>query len=270
MTILDPSKTTLGDICDEALHEAGVVGLGQRATAEDSNAAWARVQIMLQEWQRKRFLIYHNVTLLITSSGALSYPVGPSAGALGGFETGAGSVRPNRIEYAFLRQLIIPGGNNAPPGPLNTAINVDYPLEQLQSMEDYNHIRLKQLMSFPGYYFYDPAWPLGSLFVWPVPNPAIYALGAQMREQLPQSFVARGRATLINLPYEYYSAILYNAALRLRSRYQIPTFPGDPLPGLAKAGEEVLRSGNNAIARLQMPRDLGKTGGYNIFGDLFS
>lgn len=271
--ILDPSATTLGDICTEALRECGHTGLGQTPQAEDINSAWARAQLMLQQWYKKRWFIYHLVNLSIVSTGALSYSVGPG----GDINTTTGSnptsARPNKIEGAFLRQLVS-GAGSGTPNLLNQFLNVDFPLEVLQSFEDYNRIRIKSLMSFPRFVYYDPAIPLGNLFVWPVPNPSIYQIFILVKEQLPFNFVAGGQAskllaTVINLPPEYFAAILYNLALRLRSRYQIPSTPGDSLPALAKESLNVLRAANTAIARLQMPRDLIADGQYNIFGDNF-
>lgn len=250
MAQLNPANTTVQDICSAALKEAGALAVGQTALAEDLNDAWARLQWMLQEWERKRWLVYHLVQLSFTSTGAQSYTVGPN----GDFNTGASSVRPAKIEDAFLRQL------------QNTAPNqVDYPLELLQSREDYNKIALKSMASFPGAIFYDAAWPLGVLYTYPVPSATIYAIHLSVLAQLPVSFATA--ATAFNLPYEYYNAILYNLALRLRPKYGIRTYNGDMVPGLAKDALNALRGANTQIARLSMPRELVRSGIYNIFSD---
>jgi len=83
--------------------------------------------------------------------------------------------------------------------------------------------------------------------------------------QLPPSFATT--SSVFAIPYEYYAAMVYNLALRLRSRFRIPAPPGDPLPGLAKAALNVLRTGNSQIAQLHVPADLGRAGIYNIFSD---
>jgi hypothetical protein len=264
--ILDPSNTTVGDICNAALRECGAIGVGQTPTGDDLSDAQARLQWMLQQWERKRWLIYHLVTFSVVSTGAQSYSVGPG----GDLNTqpspfnfqfnsqfganGARSVRPARIESAFLRQLVQSQPNQ-----------IDYPLEQLQSREDYNLIALKQLQSFPGFFFYDPAWPLGSIFPWPVPQANIYAVNISILEQLPIGFATQ--AIPINLPYEYYAAMYLNLAIRLKSKYGMRLEPGDPLVSLAKDSLNVLRGANTAIARLQMPKDMQRPGLYNIFSD---
>ena len=352
MSELTPGNTTLGDLCTSALQECGRLGVGQTALAEDINKAWARAQWMLQEWERKRWLVYHLVTYSKVSTGQQSYSFGPNGeintnsvpgwyleslqvapgGGGAGFAvndtvnlfgnpplgagtvqgqvtvltapggvigtvsisipgtytgplpntfaqgttsgggtgasfsfptwsllpgrvaTGSGSVRPAKVESAFLRQIQLSQPNQ-----------VDYPMQILQSMEDYNSIALKQLTSFPGAVFLDSGWPLAQLFCYPVPQANIYSINISVLEQLPASFSTL--ATAINLPYEYYSAILYNLALRLRPVYQIPGYPGDPLPGLAKNSLATLRGANTQIARLKMPAGLIRPGVYNIFSD---
>lgn len=252
MSALDPESTTAGDLCIAACKESGGVGVGQTPGAEDINDAWSRLQWMLQQWERKRWLVYHLVELQINSTGALTYTVGPG----GDFDTGpAGtSVRPAKLEFARLVQITSPSPNQ-----------VYYPLRVLQSYEDYAKIALPTLMSFPGCCFLDTGWPLATLRLYPVAQANIYAINLGVLAQLPPKFGTL--ATKISLPYEYYSAILYNLALRMRSRWQIPTFPGDPLPGQAKNALNVIRGANTQIAALGMPTQLTRPGLYNIFSD---
>lgn len=166
----------------------------------------------------------------------------------------ASTVRPAKLESAFLRQIQNPVGNQ-----------VDYPLTILESMEDYNNIALKSMVSFPCWVFLDSAWPLANLFAWPVPQTGIYSINFTVREQLPCQFLTL--ATAVNLPFEYYQTILYNLALMLRITFSIPSFSGDPLPGAAKASLATLRGPNTQIARLSMPAELMRDGLYNIFSD---
>ena len=248
MAVLDPSNTTIGDICTESLRESGAFGVGQTPLSEDINGAWTRLQWMLQEWERKRWHVYAEVTLVHNSTGAQSYTVGPG----GDFNTGVPSVRPARIEAAFLRQLI----SNQP---------VDYPLELIQSREDYTRVTLKSLVSFTSAIFYDTAWPLGFLYPVPIAQANVYALGITVLTQLPTSFASL--ATRVSLPYEYYTAVMTNLAMRLRPKYGIGTWPGDVLPGLAKDGLNTVKSINTQIARLIMPKEVVRPGIYNIFSD---
>mgnify|MGYP001582719541 CR=1 FL=1 len=138
----------------------------------------------------------------------------------------------------------------------------------VQSREDYNTIGLKQLSSFPGWVFLDSGWPLGTLYVWPVPQATIYEIHITLKQQLPSKFATQ--ATVFSIPYEYYAAMLYNLAIRLRPKYQLPTWPGDPLPALAKDSLNVLRGANTQIAALRYPGDLqAGRHNYNIFNDKY-
>jgi len=265
MSALDPNNTTATDLCIQSLRECGAWGVGQTPLADDIADARMRFQWMLQEWERKRWLVYHLVTYSIQSTGAETYTIGPGGdidisnnpfNAQFGPQFGGGALttRPNKIESAFARQLV----NNVPN-------QVDYPLELVFAREDYNRIALKSLTSFPQLLYYDNAWPLGVLYPWPVLQASIYSLFVTVRAQLPVAF-ANSNA-VISLPYEYYGAILYNLAIRLRPKYGIVSKQGDHLPGLAKDALNAVRTGNAQIARLRMPRDLNRPGVYNIYSD---
>lgn len=207
---------------------------------------------MLQQWERKRWTVYHLKDYGLLSTGAMSYTVGPA----GDFNVGVSgsSARPNRLEFAYLRQLVTSPNNQ-----------IDYPLRILQSYEDYSRIALKSLVSFPGAAFLDTAWPLATLHVYPVAQAAIYEIHIGLREQLPTSFATL--ATEIVLPFEYYCAIIYNLALRLRHKYGIGSYPGDQLPEQAKVALAVVKGSNAQIAALRMPTPLTRPGIYNIFSD---
>jgi len=265
MAVLDPNNITVNDLCLQALKECGAWGVGQTPLGDDIKDAWVRLQFMLQQWQMKRWLVYHLVTFGVTSTGAQTYTIGPG----GDFQitpnpfnyqfapqSGSGIVvtRPERIESAFIRQVTS-----------NNPNQVDWPLTIINSREDYNRIAIKQLTSFSQYLYYDNSFPLGTLYPWPIPQANIYALYVTIKAPLPIAFLTL--ATRINLPYEYYNAILYNLAIRLRPKYGISAMQGDHLPGLAKDALNVLRTANLQIANLQMPASLQRGDRYNIFSD---
>jgi hypothetical protein len=267
VAVLNPQSTTVLDLCTRALKDAGALGIGQSANADEITDAWASLQWMLQQWQNQRWMVYHLVTQVVTSTGQTTpYSVGPGAQ----FASVSGSAnasalasqaittkRPDRIESAFFRQL-----TNTSAGP------VDFPLKLLSSMENYNQICLKQLSTFSLSAFYDPAWgtsQLGQLYVYPWPLANLYAVGITVRETLPASFASL--ATVVNLPFEYFQAIVSNLALVLRPKYGLGTWPGDLVPLQAKNGLRVIQAGNTAIAELGMPVELARRGIYNIYSD---
>jgi hypothetical protein len=239
--------TTPQDIIRQALKKAGVLGVGQTALAEDTNDAYYDLQDMLGQWQRKRWLIWHLVDYAFTSTGAISYTVGPG----GNF---AISPRPDRIESAFFRQTV----GNIPPN------QIDYPLDIIEAREDYNRITLKQLQSFPQYLFYDSAFPTGLIYPWPVVQANLYEIHITVKETLAQ-FTSLNQT--INLPLEYMAALKFNLAVRLKQAYQMQ--PDAALIALAKDSLNVIRNANVQIAQLQCPPGLKRNGLYNIYSDTF-
>lgn len=235
--------TTALDLITGAMDDAGITGVGQTPLAEDTNKALTRLNAMIAQWSRRRWLVYHLVDVVFTGTGALSYSIGP------GGDINAN--RPDRIESGYFRQLASVPGNN-----------VDYPLYVLQSREDYNQIILKTMTSVPAYVFYDSAFPLGNIYIWPVPNQT-YEMHLSVKPAL-QSFPTLD--TAFNLPPEYEECIRLNLAVRLRVAYQLG--PDAGLIGLAKVALNTIKNTNAQIPLLQMPGDLVRGGGtYNVFSD---
>jgi hypothetical protein len=235
-------STTPYNLISLALQDSGVLGQGQTANAMDMNNGFVRLQQMVAGWNRKRWLIYHLLTTGVVSTGAQSYTLGPNQQF--------NIPRTDRLESAFLRQT-------------NSGLPVDYPLEILQSMEDYNRIRLKTLVSFSGGIFYDSGWPTGILYPWPIPLASIYSVFITTKAELP-TFTALNQD--IDMPPEYEQCILFNLMVRYRIAYRLPADP--QIIGLAKDSLNILRTANAQIPRLVMPQALiYNTGNYNIIGD---
>lgn len=235
--------TTARDMITLALKGSGVLGVGQTASSEDMNDALKLLNIMLQEWRRKRWIVWSLVATGIISTGAQSYTVG----AGGDFDI----TRPASLEDAYMR-LLNPGGQN----------QVDYKLDLIEAREDYDEISLKSLVSWPSYCFYDSAFPMGNVYFWPIPQDQQYELFIVTKTELP---------TIANLsddllfPPEYEAAILYNLSARLRPAYQLP--PDQSITAFATETLNVLRTTNAQVPRLNMPSGFVKGQRYNIYND---
>lgn len=238
MTVVTPLV-----LIQQSLKMSGVLGIGQTANPEDTNDAFLQINMMLSQWQRKRWLVYALETYSKVSTGAVSYTVGPGQD----FDV----ARPDKLESAFFRQL-----NTSQPN------QIDYPLQIIQSREDYNLIAIKQLQSFPMYIFYDSAFPIGSVFPWPVPQSTIYSIHITLKAVLSQLLTL---TQSINLPPEYYAAIQWNLSKRLRAMYQLPE--DSTINQMAKDSLNVIRMANTQISTLQMPSRLIRDGLYNVFSD---
>jgi len=279
MSQLTPLETSVDDICQAALKECGAVGMGQVATGEEVTDAWARLQWMLQEWGEDPFMVWASQTITIqnidvsllpvdTNMGTSSYPVyyfpvGPGAGAQGGFETGPDntaqtptqsiSVSPRRLKAVFLRQS------------QGVGLPIDYPLMRMEAEEDFSRIALKGMVSFPGAFYYRPSWPLGNLFIAPLPTDRIYGLGIVMRQQMPIQFLTT--ADIFEIPFLFFNAFYTNLAIRLRPHYGIRTGPGDHLPEIARGARAAIKANAAQIAVLELPQELSRPRIYNIFSD---
>lgn len=240
------SDPTVQDMLTLCLQDAGIIGMGQQAVPEDSTNALARLNWMLAGWRRQRWLVFNLRNYSVTSTGAQIYTVGPG----GNIDTG-GTQRPDKIEFAFFRQLV-------PGGPSQT----DYTLEILTSWEDYNRIGLKNLGTFPTTAFYSNDFPLGHFYAWPIPQATLYALFITVKEQLAGNL---NFTDDLLLPEEYFNAIHWNLTVILRSAYDLPPKPVDV--AFAKNALNIIRGSNSQIARLRMPGELLRPGIYNPYSD---
>jgi hypothetical protein len=231
------------DFITLALKNSGVLGTGQTPGAEMTNTALQTANAMIGQWAAKRWLVYHLVNIAHTSTGAVSYTVGPA----GDFNC---AIRPTSLEAAFVSQN------------LGTPQQIDTPLAILTAREDYNRIAMKSLISFPYWVYYDNAFPLGTLYPWPAPNATLYGLTITVK------MVLSAFANLsddINLPAEYQEALIYNLAIRMRALYQMAADP--EIVALAKSALNTIRNANAQVPMLQMPLGMSRGGRYNIYSD---
>lgn len=234
--------TTPNDLIALSAKAAGILGQGQTLSAEDVNDCFAILNLMLDQWQHQRWMVYHLVDHAISATGATSYSVGSG----GDFDI----PRPDMIDYSFFRRTDI-----GPQPP-------DYPLERIQAREDYDAIRLKSLAAFPQFYFYDSGYPLGYYYPWPIPNLDVYELHITTKEQL-SDFTSLSQT--ISLPRSYTAAIVYTLANKIREFWQMP--PNPVLLANAVKARDIIRSMNFQIGRLHVPDELVSRGVYDPYSD---
>jgi len=223
--------TTAGDLISFALRTAGVLGVGQTASAEDANDSLVLLSAMLAQWQRQRYLVWSLVDTALTSTGALTYTVGPT----GDFAI----ARPDRIDSAFVRLL------STSPTP------IDWPLSIIESREDYNLITAKTLESVPVALFYESSYPTGVLHIWPIVPDALYSIHITTKAALP---ALTALTTPLAMPPEYTEALIYALAVRLCMNYGIDPRPS--LVGAMRLAMNTLRMANTQVPQLGMPSDL--------------
>lgn len=243
--------STWADLIALIFRDSGVLGVGQTLQAQDTTDAAKRLEMMLAQWARQRWLVFNLVDRAHTMNGSLFYTIG-TGGDLN-------FPRPNAIESAFMRQQVSSVPNQ-----------VDYPLRIVDSYEEYSRLTLKNMQAGPSWLlFYDSGWPLGKLYPWPVAGGSSggsgpFELHIQVKNEMPS--VANLAAEIL-LPPEYEQAIYAEQMKRTRSAYRLP--PDRDINMLAKNSLAVLRSSNFQVPTLNMPRALRGGGGYNIWSDSF-
>lgn len=222
----------VGTLLANALQDAGIVGIDESIEPAILNRAFRQLNWLLAEWARKRNLSFRIEDYAFTSTGANTYLVGNN-------QTVNINPRPDRLEYAFVRFINAPGPPQFP---------VDIPLDIIQSHEDYSRITVKSIGTLPWRIFYDPAWPNGILFPWPIPQPTIYEIHVGFK-CIPNRFSSTSQ--LINLPPEYLSAMNWCLVRRLRESYQMP--PSPTVDSLARNALNAIRLANTAVPTLVTP-----------------
>jgi hypothetical protein len=263
---------TCGQLLINALVDAGIIGIDEAIEQPILNRAFIQANWILAQWARKRWLCYRIQDYSFTATGAISYTVG-----LG--QTIDINPRPDRIEYAFLRlnasQTTQTTGDFNPadfnPADFNTgrssassiATAVDIPLYIIQSHEEYARLIVKFIGTFPQAIFYDPLWPIGLLFPWPVPQQSIYEVHVGFKVVLPR-FASLNQT--INFPPEYAAALNWTLARRFRATYQMPA--DSTIDSLARDALNTLRLANAAMPTLNLPRELtGRSRAYDYRSD---
>ena len=235
------------DLISLALKTAGIIGVGQTASAEDSNDCFTILNAMIQAWNKQRYLIWSLVDTAFVSTGAQSYTVG-----IGG---NYNIPRTDKLETAYVRFL----QNVSPTNPF------DFPLTLLTSREDYSAITLKKLSTFPTSVFYDAAYPLANLFPWPVPPATAYEIHIVTKTFIPQF---ANLTTAFSMPPEMIDAMIWNLCVRIRPLYQLP--PDPTIVGLAKNALAVVRAANSQIPEMRTPNSIlnGRAGMDVTLGNL--
>lgn len=231
------------DLINLALKQAGIVGVGQTASAEDTSDSLTLLNAMMGQWAVKRWLVYALQDVALTSTGAQSYTYGPG----GNFNVAS----TDHLESAYMRLL----NATSPQEP-------DFPLDLITAYEDWGRIRLKTLTTWPQYVFFDGQFPLANVHFWPIPTAGLYEMHLITKTPL-SSFT--GLTQTINLPAAYQEALLYNLGLRLRTQYQLP--PDPQLNALAAQALSTLRYSNAQVPRLRIPDSLLSGGWYNPWND---
>jgi hypothetical protein len=212
------AKTSVAKLIAQALKDIGALGVGETPTADEQSDSFDLLKQMLGLWQIDGLMIYASSEIVFAATGAQTYTIGPG----GDVDT----TRPTEIVSAFWRD----GG-------------IDYPVEVLTSKEDYDRICMKTLGSIPEAIYFDPTYPLGSLYVYPQPSTG--ELHLNVRAPLPEYASVTED---LNVPKEYELAIRYSLCELLAPAFERPLRPD--LAALAKRARKLIKRNNVRIPEL--------------------
>ena len=229
---------TTGDLIQFVLRSVGISGVGQTPLAEDANTCLDFMRMLIAQWQRKRWLIWHEQEVSKVATGNNFYTIGQGQD----FDT----ARPDKIHAAWCRMMPFGG-----PNP------VDIPLGIIEAHEDWAGITIKDLKSLPSAVFYDSSFPIGRVHFWPVPPAGIYEMHLVLKGSLP---VYTTLTDPLALPDEYMEALMWSLCVRMAMAYGLPARPDHV--GAMRVAMNTVMMANAQIPLLSMPAALsGHRGG---------
>jgi hypothetical protein len=184
---------TVQDLITAALKNIGVVAKTEAPSPDESIDALARMVDLLDSWAVERLTIFNVVrTAFPLVSGQQVYTIG----AGGNFNV----PRPIWIQDAG---IITTTGGGLP---------AELPMKLL-SDDDWASITVKGVAAALSWYlYYDYAYPLGNISVWPIPNVSTEQVALYLPTPLSSTLALN---TVLSLPPGYAEAIRFNLAVRL-------------------------------------------------------
>lgn len=224
---------------------ATVARKGEALDNDEAADGLVSLNAMLDSWQIERLFVYQ------IAQGSYTWPASTTSrtiGSSGNFT----DQRPVRIDSAFVMD----------------SNSQWYPLNVLQARTEYDAIISKTTSgTLPRYLFMDPAYPLGVIYLYPVPSVQV-TLKLNTWQTL-QSFAAL--TTNLALPPGYQRAIEYSLAEEFGPEF------GVAIPSKV---EQIARQARAAIQNLNMPSmvaqldygvsslgQLDRRGRYNVYSD---
>ena len=177
---------TASDLVERAYRKAGIFAEEEPMPATDLQNGLVEMNIMLKAWQAdgvKYWLNTEGTLALVQSKGSYSFASG------GDFTT---------VPFDMMDMRITRNSNEIPMFEL--------------SREDYFAIPNKTTEGYPTQWFYDRQRDSGTLYVWPVPDTATGTLNFTYLRTIMDMDES---ADNMDLPQEWYDAVIYNLAERL-------------------------------------------------------
>lgn len=245
------AATTGSVIVRGAFETIGVLGEGQTLDAGKGADGFRRLNLMMRSWSLQNLTIpvtVREVFDLTANKGSTTNPY--TIGIGGDFNT----ARPPTQNSLVGVGLILT--SSSPPVETPQTIFTDAMWQAIQ---------IKDLSSggdgIPTGVYYNPTYPLGKLYLWPVPSVGINDLALYLRKPLT---AFPSPTAVVDLPDGSEEAIEYNLARRLCGPYSVPLDP--EVREIARTSLGILKRSNYHL--FDLPQDPALTNdrraGYNI------
>lgn len=218
------------ELINLALKDSGVIGEGQVAGPEVMTDCFKTFQQMIAEWQVQKAFVYCQKEIILPATSAVSYTIGPGGDL--------NVPRPNTIHFAFWR--------------LN---EIDFPLDVLNSYDEYESILSKIEGTVPFCIYYQPTFPLGTLYSYPQATQGEYHL--VVNEQFP---AYASIADNLTLPPEYDAAVRYSLAELFVPMFQTPA--RQDIAVMAQRARRIMKRNNTVVPLLTLPSVVLGSGTY--------
>lgn len=224
------------ELCQDAAREIGVFGEGNSLLEADANFFLGVLNRLLDNWNAERAAVYASAFQSFTLTPALSpHTIGP-VGA-----TWTMAVRPVSITSAA---LILSGGSMPIYLPLTVRDNQWWADQTTPTLST----------SIPTDVYYQPDFPLGKLYFWPVPTVA-YQVDLETRVLLAQVLLT---TELVQLPPGYRDALTLTVAEQSCRAFGRPVAP-DLAMSAGKARARIFA--NNDVTPNLVTQDSGMPSG---------
>lgn len=188
---------TISTICSDALLEIGVLAQGEPMDAAMGEFTRRKLERLLNEWNAKRCAVYATVFSSFNLTASLNpHTIGPTGA------TWTVTQRPVSIEAISLEL------NTSSPSVFVQLTPRDAQWWQAQSVPDLS-------TDIPTDFYYDPTWPNGSIYFWPVPS-AVYPVQIQIRTLLDDTLTLD---LTFSLPPGYQEAVTLTLAEKTARSY---------------------------------------------------
>ena len=225
MAKIQTIQPTAQEMIESAMTLIGALDQGRSAAPRELSAGIVALNEMIESWNLRRILLYETSREHFTLTPSLNpHTIGLSVNG-----SGAGDLaiaRPPSIQSASIKQ----GGSNT-----------EFPIRIL-SKEEYQRIPTKGTTgSRPRRLWYEREWPLGKIFLYPIPGSASI-LYLNIWKQLDSGMEL---ADKFSVPPGYLRALRYNLALELAPELRSKRANIDRVDRIARESRSAIEDINN-------------------------